>query len=72
MNIYIFLFQNECANQCTDRYVAFNQRLMFTFVEHQNKKNKALEEATLAAMGKSPLLQQGMGDNSSTQPKQKS
>ena len=42
--------ETECANQCTDRYVAFNQKLMFTFVQHQNKKNKALEEATQAAI----------------------
>ena len=50
LEYFILYFQTECANQCTDRYVAFNQKLMFTFVQHQNKKNKALEEATQAAI----------------------
>lgn len=46
----MFLLQNDCANLCTDRYVSFNQKLMMTFVENQNKKNKDLEEAMKSSM----------------------
>ncbi|CAI9723247.1 Hypothetical predicted protein [Octopus vulgaris] len=33
-------FEASCLESCTDRYVAFNQRLMKVFMEHQKSRQE--------------------------------
>lgn len=52
------IFQSNCVGMCVDRYVKYNQRLMFTFMEFQNTKQEAvIKEIELAAAeGRQPNI----------------
>ncbi|KAK3783701.1 hypothetical protein RRG08_025325 [Elysia crispata] len=52
--------QNEtsCVDVCTDNYVQFNQRFMFNFVDHQERRKQDLERAAAEAAAKEQEEQQ--------------
>ena len=41
-----------CVENCTDRYISYNQRLMPTFAEHYQAKMKEAEKAAIEQMEK--------------------
>ncbi|XP_033743093.1 mitochondrial import inner membrane translocase subunit TIM9-like [Pecten maximus] len=44
--------EKACVENCTDRYISYNQRLMPTFAEHYQAKMKEAEKAALEQMEK--------------------
>ena len=51
-------FQTSCVDVCTDNYVQFNQRFMFNFVDHQERRKQDLERAAAEAAAKEQEEQQ--------------
>ncbi|BFZ15248.1 hypothetical protein BsWGS_18287 [Bradybaena similaris] len=48
-----------CVDTCTDNYVQYNQRFMFNFVDHQERRKRdqerlAIEEASKASAAQAP------------------
>ncbi|XP_060066847.1 uncharacterized protein LOC132547106 [Ylistrum balloti] len=44
--------EKSCVENCTDRYVSYNQRLMPTFAQNYQERMKAAEKAALEQMEK--------------------
>ncbi|GFR84540.1 mitochondrial import inner membrane translocase subunit TIM9 [Elysia marginata] len=44
--------ETSCVDICTDNYVHFNQRFMFNFVDHQERRKREAEQVTAEAAAK--------------------
>ncbi|RUS81549.1 hypothetical protein EGW08_010679 [Elysia chlorotica] len=44
--------ESSCVDVCTDNYVQFNQRFMFNFVDHQERRKRDLERVAAEAAAK--------------------
>ncbi|XP_059158842.1 mitochondrial import inner membrane translocase subunit Tim10B-like [Physella acuta] len=44
--------ETTCVDVCTDSYVQYNQRFMFNFVDHQERRKRDLESAAIEAAQK--------------------
>ncbi|XP_005111393.1 mitochondrial import inner membrane translocase subunit Tim10B [Aplysia californica] len=50
--------ERSCIEVCTDNYVQFNQRFMFNFVDHQERRKRETEAAAIEAAKKEALAAQ--------------
>ncbi|CAL1536505.1 unnamed protein product [Lymnaea stagnalis] len=50
--------ETSCVETCTDNYVQYNQRFMFNFVDHQERRKRDLESAAVEAANKEAAVAQ--------------